>query len=74
MKEDQAWELKLKYVEKKYDNRVIARQEEEKKWNEKFEQRVADTWSPEKRELLDGGQGKQSLFCQGRMDAPTRRR
>ena len=75
MKEDQAWELKSKYVEKKYDNRVIARQEEEeKKWNEKFEQRVADTWSPEKRELLDGGQGKQSFFFEGKdgdIDAET---
>ena len=54
MKEDQAWELKSKYVEKKYDNRVIARQEEEKKWNKKFQQRVADTWSPEKRKLWMG--------------------
>jgi len=66
--------LKSKYVEKKYDNRVIARKEEEKKWNKKFEQRVADTWSPEKRELLNGGQGKQSLFWKGRMEASTRRR
>ena len=55
MKEDQAWELKSNYNEKKYDNRTIARQEEGKMWKDRFEATVNEKWSLEKRELLDGG-------------------
>ena len=65
MKEDQAWELKSNYREKYYDNRTIARQEEEKIWNDRFKASVNKKWSLEKRELLDGGQGKQRFFRQG---------